>query len=314
MPPSTKNLPKRQNQNSKENDMKSTAQEQLKAVVERLITKIEEGNGTWFKPWKNSFPENFATKTMYSGINLFNLWDIAESKGWSNSWLTFNQLKKLNGQVQKGEKVTQVFFFKMLEIEEENDSGEIETKKIPVLKTFNVFNVDQTTLELPVRAVNHKIADIEQFICRTGIEIKQSNKGAFYHPKYDYIGIPARNSFVSSDFYYAVLFHEMGHSTMHPDRCDRKEGSKGSQKRSEEQVKQYATEELIAETVRTFLQCKFGLNSTEMEEQNALYLKGWLKPLKSDPRMLWSIFSEASKAFNYLIKATEDQEESNEAA
>ena len=46
-----------------------------------------------------------------------------------------------------------------------------------------------------------------------------------------------------------------------------------------------------------------------MEEQNALYLKSWLKPLKDNPKILCSIFSEASKAYNYILEEIESKEE-----
>jgi antirestriction protein ArdC len=77
---------------------------------------------------------------------------------------------------------------------------------------------------------------------------------------------------------------------------------------AEDEIKSYAKEELIAETTRAFLQVHLNIATTDMETQNASYLKSWLKPLKEDPRMLWKIFSEASKAYRYLLELTEEAE------
>ncbi len=108
------------------------------------------------------------------------------------------------------------------------------------------------------------------------------------------------------ELYYATFFHELAHSTGHTSRLNR--DFSGNTMGGQKALKAYAKEELIAETTRAFLQVHFGLNTTDMEEQNAAYLKGWLKPLKEDPKMLWKIFSDASKAFNFLIQFTKSEE------
>lgn len=280
-----------------------TPAETLKATIERLINKIESNTTPqWIKPFNCSFPSNYSSKTEYQGINILNLWSIAEDKNYStNQWLTFNQVKALNGTIKQGEKASPVFFFKPLEIEEEETA---EKKMIPMLKIYYVFNVSQTTLEIQEEK-KETIEDIQSFIDSTGIEIKKSVDGAYFVPAQNYIGIPSMKDFHSTELYYATLFHELAHATGHETRLNR--DFSGRMKGTEEQVKKYAVEELIAETVRAFLQVKFGLNTTEMEDQNASYLKGWLKPLKEDPKMLWKIFSEASKAFRFLTEAIEEE-------
>jgi len=284
-----------------------TPQETLKATVERLITKIESNTtGKWIKPFNCSFPSNGSTKTDYQGINILNLWSIAEDKNYSsNQWYTFNQLKALKAHVKQGEKASPVFFFKPLEVTETDEgTGEEITKNIFMLKVYSVFNRSQTTL--PEEADNNEeILDIQDFIDRTNVKLKNSVEGAFYVPKMDYIGIPSKRNFKSSELYYATLLHELGHWTGHESRMNR--DFSGRMNGDETALKSYATEELIAETIRSFLQVKLGLATTEMEEQNAAYLKGWLKPLKDDPKMLWKIFSEASKAYNYILEITKDE-------
>lgn len=286
-----------------------TTQEQLNAVVERLITKIEnDETGQWIKPFNSSFPMNYATKTMYSGLNILNLWGIAEEKNYSsNYWMTYNQIKALGGSVKKDEKASPVFFFKPIEIKEIDEvTNEEVSKTIPMLKIYSVFNADQTTLDIQGINQNEEILEIQNFVDRVGITIKNSIEGAYYNPVSDYIGIPHKNSFKSSELYYATLLHELSHASGHPNRLNR--DLSGRMNGTDEEIRSYAKEELIAETTRSFLQVRLNLSTTEMEAQNAAYLKSWLKPLKEDPKMLWKIFSEASKAYNYLLEITTESE------
>jgi antirestriction protein ArdC len=96
-------------------DIKMTPQDTLRDTVERLIAKIEAGTGEWIKPFNSSFPSNYSNKAHYQGINILNLWNIAEEKGYSsNSWVTYNQVKALNAHVKAGEKASPVFFLNRL--------------------------------------------------------------------------------------------------------------------------------------------------------------------------------------------------------
>lgn len=261
----------------------------LEELLTEMIEKIETTDENWIKPFNSSFPMNYKTKTNYNGFNVLNLWFIAEKYEYkTNNFLTYNQVKELGGFVLSGQKAHDVYYFQNLEIKD-NETDEL--KKIPMLKTYKVFNVEQTSLKIEEEK-KEVIEDIEEFITRTGLKIKHSSEGAFYVPSKDFIGVPSMSSFKSSEYYYAVLFHEMSHSTGHSSRLNRDmSGTFGSDS--------YAKEELIAETSRLFLQTHFQISSEEMKLQNAAYLKGWLK--KENPRILWKIFSEAQKSYDFLI-------------
>jgi len=261
----------------------------LEELLTEMIEKIESTDEQWIKPFNNSFPMNYKTKTYYNGFNVLNLWFIAEKYEYkTNNFLTYNQVKELGGFVLSGQKAHDVFYFQNLEIKDDETD---ELKKTPMLKTYKVFNIEQTSLNVETEE-KKEIADIEEFIKKTELKIKLSNEGAFYVPSKDFIGIPDKNFFISFEHYYAVLFHEMSHATGHASRLNRDmSGTFGSDS--------YAKEELIAETSRLFLQTYFQISSEEMKLQNAAYLKGWLK--KENPRVLWKIFSEAQKAYDFLI-------------
>jgi antirestriction protein ArdC len=273
----------------KENEM--TNKDKFNSLVENMIQKIENGEtGTWIKPWSCGLPKNFMTKKHYSGANILFLWLEAEEKGYkSNNWLTFNQIKKLGGTVKKGEKSFSVFFFKPLEIKEENEEGEEVKKTIPLLKTYNVFNIEQTTLEIDTKEVE-TIPEIEEFISNTGARIKNAQE-AFFNPARDYIGIPDITLFKSEEHYYSTLLHELSHWTGHSTRLNRDlKGRFGSES--------YAFEELIAETSSMFLNSYLGVDYSKMRHTE--YIQSWLKALKTEPSILWKVASEAQKIFTYL--------------
>jgi len=88
------------------------------------------------------FPINAFSKSFYSGVNTLILWFRQSNTGFETSqWITFLQVKRLGGKVKKGERATQIVFYKKLLIIDEKTEKE---KTIPLLKTQAVFNLSQT--------------------------------------------------------------------------------------------------------------------------------------------------------------------------
>ena len=112
-------------------------------VTNRIIELLEAGTVPW-KHFANrplTQPRNAVTKREYNGINYFFLNITAFTKGYSsNEWLTYKQAANLGGNVKKGEKSEIVVFWKFLE-KIDKETG--EQKRIPMLRYFRVFNVDQ---------------------------------------------------------------------------------------------------------------------------------------------------------------------------
>ena len=271
-----------------------TTQEQLKNIVENLIEKIEsDDTGAWIKPWNSTFPANYASKRAYNGINVWILWAIAQEKNYpTNYWLSFQQIQGLKGRINKGEKSTPVFFFKTMTIKEIDEvSGKEIEKTIPLLKSYNIFNIAQTDLIVEELSNITVIPTVEEFISNTGIEIHQDSF-AYYNPKSHNIGMPHKDSFKSAEGYYSTLLHELAHST--GKALDRHMNGKFA-------TAEYACEELIAETTKTFLATHLQIEDAQSDhfQQSAAYLKSWLKG--SNPKELWKVFSQAQKAFDYLL-------------
>lgn len=115
-------------------------------VTNSIIEALERGVKPWVCPWKHNsavsgIPSNFSTGKAYTGINIMLLWCSAAKHGFQDPrWLTYHQATEQGARVRKGETGTTGIFYKTLE--KENDAGELE--RIPMLKTFTVFNIEQT--------------------------------------------------------------------------------------------------------------------------------------------------------------------------
>lgn len=286
--------------------MKNIAQEKMNEIVQRVITNIENNEtGIWNKSWiGGSLPNNYASKTSYSGFNIISLMTIQEEENYiSNQWLTFNQIKKIKGaKLKKGSISTPVFFFKIIEKKETVESKE-KISKIPLLKFYYVYNLDQVEGIEVVTDKEHN-TDLNQFVANCNIEIKTRNE-AYYSPTQDYIGMPDLKLFDTTESYASTLLHELSHSSGHKDRLDRDmTGKFGSSS--------YAKEECIAELSSMFL-CS-NLNIQNVSKSSEAYIKNWLvDSLKAEPKLLWKLASESQKVFNYLIAQQEEIKEQKAA-
>jgi len=104
--------------------------------------------------------------------------------------------------------------------------------------------------------------------------------------------MPKREQFHSNGEYYCALFHGLSHSTGHKSRVGRdlENGKFGSDP--------YAKEELVAEISACFVCSSVGIEQTF--DNSAAYIKGWLKKLKSDPKLIISAASQAKKSAEFI--------------
>ena len=87
-------------------------------------------------------PCNAATNRAYSGSNVVLLW-MAQMAGYRTPrFLTFKQALEFGGNVRKGEHGTKVYFVKQLQVAD-RDGKEGETRIVPMMREYTVFNVDQ---------------------------------------------------------------------------------------------------------------------------------------------------------------------------
>ncbi|WP_370555313.1 ArdC family protein [Edwardsiella tarda] len=268
-------------------------------VTDNIITALEAGVKPWSCPWQrvpgmSGVPSNFATGIAYSGMNIMLLWCSASEQGFGDSrWMTYKQAQAVGGQVRKGEHGTTAIFYTTLE--KENEGGEID--QIPMLKTFNVFNVEQidglpqTTETVNPEATFAPLPEAENLFRKSGANIIEKGQNAFSQPSTDEVWLPERHLFSDTANFYAIGLHELVHWSGGKKRLSREmKGKFGSE--------DYAFEELIAELGSAFLMADLGIVG---EVQHESYIASWLKALKNDKRYIFKAASVASKAHRYLM-------------
>lgn len=300
----------------------SKQQEYLESVTERLIKQIENNQASWQRPYEagnytgTDVPVNIKGNP-YNGMNMLNLWAIADEKGYTdNRWITFNGAKELGAKVKKGEKASDIYYWKFTDTltanKKDKDGNDVLDEKGKPIKIklevkldkpkvfwAKVFNGDQ--LEgMPPRETNfkkleewerHEIA--ERILKASGVEIiHKPSERAYYSPSNDHIVLPERSQFKSSDMYYATALHELGHATGHESRLNRDlTGNFGSES--------YAKEELRAEIASMLIGQELQIGHDP--SQHIAYLQSWIKVIKNDPKELFKAVKDADIIQNYVL-------------
>lgn len=275
-------------------------------VTEKIIEQLQNGTIPWHKPWSSKDTINYVSRKHYRGINIMLLQKPGE-------YLTFNQVKELGGSIKKGSKASMVVFWKMYEKDGETDNHDSsndgkDAKKIPVLRYYNVFHIDDCE-GIPSKIIENKkdistIPDKDKFVndymIKTGITYKQETSNqAYYRVEDDSINLPLTNQFDSTEEYYSVLFHEMAHSTGSKQRLNRLELA---QYHNSKQVR--SKEELTAEIASAALMSDTGLDTDKTLKNSAAYVQSWVKVLKDDCNMILQAASRAQKAVDYIKESS----------
>jgi antirestriction protein ArdC len=273
-------------------------------ITDRIIALLEQGTVPWHKPWKarTGLPRNFVSQKPYRGINVFLLIAMMYE---SPLWLTFRQVSRLGGSVRKGEKACPVVFWKQLKFEDK-ESGEQKKKRL--LRFYHVFNVAQCDgLKIgtePVEASVNGVIKPEEIVAGMPQApiIKHGMAHAYYSPREDYVGLPARERFDRTEGYYSTLFHELVHSTGHEKRLKRSTLTESAGFGSNP----YCKEELIAEMGAAFL-CGQAEIAERTIDNSAAYLKGWLEQLRQDKLLIIQAAAQAQRAADFILGRTESE-------
>jgi antirestriction protein ArdC len=221
-------------------------------ITDRILALLEQGTVPWHQPWDSvtGLPRNLFSQRPYRGINV---WMLTAMGYASPFWATFNQVKTAGGSVRKGERGVPVVFWKVY-IKEDQETGDEEQRF--VLRYFTVFNAAQLDgVAVPeILGTPDRFTPIER--CEQLVSampnrptIIEGHQRAFYQPATDTLHMPIPQCFQSPEAYYAILLHELTHSTGHQSRLNRKTMTDlclfGSPT--------YAKEELVAEMGAAYL-------------------------------------------------------------
>jgi len=272
------------------------------SITLQIIHALENA-GKFELPWyqQSALPTNAITNNHYNGINILSLWSMGIHRGyWSSQWATYKQWQSIGGQVNKGEKATQILIYKPLEGElDENQQERF------LIRAGSVFNIQQVSgveafsdMEGYSRNKVNVVKHVDSFVENTKAELIHAGHRACYLPSTDQIIMPEKIWFKGSststptETYYSTLLHELTHWTGHASRCDRDiENKYGSEA--------YAMEELVAELGAAFLCAELGITNSPRSD-HASYIKQWLKVLKEDDKAIMWASHKASSACAYL--------------
>lgn len=277
-----------------------TSRDIAQEITDALVASLDAGRIPWERPWAvgASAPRNLEGRE-YRGINVWVLAARAFEAGFSSPfWGTFKQVQGHGGRVRKGERGSAVVFWKWI-LKKNDETGEVE--RIPILRYFVVFNVEQTEgLELskfrtgPV-AVFNPIDRAEELVegWDDRPQIDHVGDRACYSPDFDRVRMPARESFTNEPAYYSTLFHELTHATGHESRLARTFGASFGDD-------QYAREELVAEFGAAMLAGHAGFVERTLNQSKA-YVQGWAEKLRADKRLAISAAAAAQKATDLIL-------------
>lgn len=199
-----------------------------------------------------------------------------------------------------------VVFWKIIDVEEKNDKGEIEKKKLPLLRYYNVFHISQVEGVEPLKEkLNTEIEPIEEAdrIIKNYVDREQlvfneckSNR-AYYAPLIDTVVVPLKEQFMNTPEWYGTTFHELVHSSGSKNRLNRLETSNLASFGSET----YSKEELVAEIGSASILNYLGIETEGTFQNSASYIESWLQVLRNDNKFIVSASSKAEKAVNYIL-------------
>lgn len=267
-------------------------------VNERIDALLAQGVVPWRRPWKADVgrPRSIDGRP-YHGINAFLLANVGHA---DPRFATFARAKAAGWRIKKGARGYPVVFWRQIEIVE-GEGDEAVTKTVPLLRYYTVFNVEQIEGDVPPLDVEARSFDpieraeaiVEGMPQRPSIV--ERGTAAYYRVAEDLVVLPPRSSFESGAGWYATLFHELGHSTGHPERLNRPELNNfehfGSQ--------MYSREELVAEFCSAYLLAHAGID--DEIPSSASYIDAWRRAIRDDSRALVVAASRGQRAAEFIL-------------
>ncbi len=276
---------------------------------------------SWVQGWASTGmgrPYNGSSNRPYNGINRFILGLTALENGWDDPrFFTFKGVSDMEGcHVRKGEHATRTEYFAVWDSQDRKTLSISEYQRLPSAeraderyrffsKTAYVFNAAQIEgLEplskgKPQQFEDNRLAEAVLDTLSTNMDIRIQFGGdrAYYSPTNDYIQMPPKERFYTSEDYYCTLSHELSHSTGAESRLARPLDSLYANSES------YAMEELRAEIASTYFCAELGIEISEQAMVNhQAYVASWLAAIRQDRNALFAALKDADKICDYMME------------
>ena len=294
-------------------------------ITDRIIELLDQGGlPPWSKGWRNSPstpPMNAVSMKPYRGVNRWMTLLTQHALSYDDPrWLTYRQAEALGGNVRKGEKSTAIVFWKRVSFRD-RDEGENQdygkdnngsppeegrTRTYPMLRSYRVFNLEQTEncqikpLPRPETADHDPIRAAEAIIA--GMPgppafrfYENANYAPHYRPGTDTVHIPALDRFQDPESYYGTVFHELAHATGHPKRLER-----FGLDANANDLHAYGREELTAAMGAAMLAAHAGI-APALVEMEASYIRHWRDVINADKAMVIRAATLAQRAVDLIL-------------
>ena len=287
-----------------------------KFLSDQFVARIKGGLIPWRRPWIGKVPlQNGISGHQYQGLNTFQLTLASIENDFRQPyWLTWNQIHKLGGEILPEHKRngTMFVFYKDFALKEriqveDSETGELieqeVEKKIPLLRYGTLYNVAQCkALEvsgLPAHKATERLEEgknrtvldlLSQSPQLPRISISNDATEAFYDRRLNVVVTPPQSRFESAESFSFGLLKAAVSATGCPDLLNRPTyGDSLDTWR----------EELITELGAGLLCGKLGIRPPQNVDDDTIH--GWVKALKSDPRLLLRAGIQAQKAVALII-------------
>lgn len=296
--------------------MQSKTREQL---VKMYLDALKENKIPWRERWYSDLNKNGVTNTEYRGVNQLILSYVAyKEKYKDNRWLTYKQIKENNYKITNAKgKGVPIEFWSVYDIKNkirlDFPTYEKIIEKTPERKkdfkvfcnTTYVFNASLIEGIKPNEKNNRNTIPtniyFKRLISKLHIEYIEEGNKAYYIPSKDTIVLPSSSKFFDKYSYYATQLHELSHATGHSSRLNRNLNNQNK--------KDYAREELIAEISSSFLMQKLNVKVHEDDYNNhKSYIQSWILLLEDKPNELFKAVGEANKICDYLDSKVKNKE------
>jgi antirestriction protein ArdC len=320
---------------------RDVAAEVTATFIAQIEQAIAEGKApAWRHPWvAGGRPVSMSTRKTYRGINVFLLSISQQAQQFTSPWWgTYNQIAEKAGMVKVGSRWvspdgtprgvragncdgtcktgqshynacggnhgTVVVLYKTWEkTERDPNTGETTTQRIPTMRSFVVFNADQAD-GLPERyqpkagavvEMPEPQAVLDDYLASDGApDFYQDVIGeAYFIPSQNEVHVPPMAGHRTPDLYWSTTFHECGHAADFALRRQAEEAQHGRSKST------YAFGELVAEMTAGILCAETGVDCDG--DNSVTYLRGWLRKLADDPKMLPKAAAAAQRAADKIL-------------
>lgn len=276
--------------------IRSTMNEQ---ITEAILSRLNEGEIPWTKPWvvNSTGVVSHATGKPYSLRNRLLL-------RFGGEYATFKQVKEAGGRVKKGERSQRVFFSSY--IQKTDDDG-VVSDVYYLLKPYCVFRVGaQTEGVVPKykdkwdngglpKEDSEIVKLVTEYCQRSKVKLVNAGSECFYSPSDDAVQCVGSGAFSDRSQYWHTMFHELVHSTGHPDRLNRTHHKMWGDST-------YAKEELVADIGACLCLGRLGISTDDCIENSTAYIQAWKKHITNfKPSDFSEAVRQAELACDYIF-------------